>query len=88
MSDGGFRRNGSVGAIRTHDAATLAEPWRRAVLALFVRENWLDEDAAAAMPAWLHSGFSAYVGPAIAPADREAVLREGRAIVTGWWGRP
>ena len=61
-----------------HDAAVLAEAWRRAVLALFVRENWLEEAAAAAMLAWPHSGFSAYVGPAIAAEDRAAVLRVAR----------
>jgi hypothetical protein len=56
----------------------LVEVWRRAVLALFVREGWLEQDAAASMLAWPHSGFSAYVGPAIAAADRAAVLRVAR----------
>ena len=61
-----------------HDAAVLAEVWRRAVLALFVREGWLEQDAATSMLAWPHSGFSAYVGPAIAAEDRAAVLRVAR----------
>ena len=52
--------------------------WRRAVLALFVRERWLEQDAAASMLAWPHSGFSAYVGPAIASEDRATVLRVAR----------
>ncbi|MFM7295672.1 MAG: transposase [Planctomycetota bacterium] len=56
----------------------LAEAWRRAVLALFVREGWLEDAAAAAMLTWPHSGFSAYVGPAIAAEDRAAVLRVAR----------
>jgi hypothetical protein len=46
--------------------------------ALFVRESWLEQDAAASMLTWPHSGFSAYVGPAIAAADRAAVLRVAR----------
>ena len=39
----------------------LVEAWRRAVLAWFVREGWLDVDAAAAMLAWPHSGFGAHL---------------------------
>ena len=78
VSDGAFRRDGSFVAQAAHDAAVLAEAWRRAVLALFVRQDWLEEDAAAAMLSWPHSGFSAFVGPAIAAEDRAAVLRVAR----------
>ena len=78
VTDGGFRRDGSFVTQSAHDAAVLAEVWRRAVLALFVREGWLEQDAAASMLTWPHSGFSAYVGPAIAAADRAAVLRVTR----------
>ncbi len=63
VADGAFRRDGSFVAITVHDAAVLTETWRRAVLALFVRQGWLEADAAAAMLAWPHSGFSANVGP-------------------------
>ena len=62
----------------THDAAVLAEAWRRAVLSLFVRQGWLEEDAATSMLAWPHSGFGAHVGPAIDADDRAAVLRVAR----------
>jgi hypothetical protein len=48
------------------------------VLVLCVRESWLEQDAAASMLAWPHSRFSASVGPAIAAADRAAVLRVAR----------
>ena len=75
MTDGAFRRDGGFVTQSAHDAAMLVEAWRRAVLSLFVRENWLEQDAAASMLAWPHSGFSAYVGPAIAAEDRAAVLR-------------
>ena len=40
VTDGGFRRDGSFVTQTAHDAAVLAEAWRHAVLALFVRENW------------------------------------------------
>jgi hypothetical protein len=63
VTDGAFRRDGSFVAITVHDAAVLAEAWRRAVLALFVRQGWLEADAAAAMLSWPHSGFSAHGGP-------------------------
>jgi hypothetical protein len=78
LTDGGFRRDGSFVTQWSHDAVVLAEAWRRAVLAMFVREGWLEEEAAASMLTWPHSGFSAYVGPAIAAADRAAVLRVAR----------
>ncbi len=47
-----------------------------AVLSLLVREGWLEQDAAASMLAWPHSGFSAYVGPAIAAETRAAVASD------------
>ncbi len=78
VTDGAFRRDGRFVTQTTHDAAMLVEVWRRTVLALFVRESWLEQDAAASMLAWPHSGFSAYVGPAIAAEDRAAVLRVAR----------
>ena len=78
VTDGAFRRDGSFVTQRSHDAAMLAEAWRRAVLALFVRQDWLEQDAATSMLSWPHSGFSAYAGPAIAAEDRVAVLRVAR----------
>jgi hypothetical protein len=64
--------------ISAHDAVVLTEAWRRAVLALFVRQGWLEEDAATSMLAWPHSGFSAHVGPRIEREDRAGVLRVAR----------
>jgi len=78
VTDGTFRRDGSFVAMTAHDAAVLAEAWRRAVLALFVRQGWMEEDAAVAMLSWPHSGFSAHVGPRIEPEDRASVLRVAR----------
>jgi hypothetical protein len=52
------------------------EAWRRSVLAEFVRRGRLEEDAARAMLGWPHSGFGAYLGPAI--EEREGLLRVAR----------
>jgi len=76
MTDGGFRRDGTFVPLPTPDAAVLEEAWRRAVLAEFVRQGWLEEDQAAGMLAWPHSGFGAYLGPRI--EEREGLLRVAR----------
>jgi hypothetical protein len=78
VTDGAFRRDGSFVAITVHDAGVLTEAWRRAVLARFVRQGWLEEDAAAAMLSWPHSGFSARMERRIEPEDRASVLRVAR----------
>lgn len=41
-----------------------------------MRQGWLEEDEAAGMLAWPHSGFGAYLGPRI--EQREGVLRVAR----------
>jgi len=76
MSDGAFHRDGGFVALPVPDAAVLEELWRRAVLGEFVRQGWLEEDAAAAMMSWPHSGFGAYLGPCI--EEREGLLRVPR----------
>ncbi len=76
LSDGAFRRDGTFVPLPPPNPAVLEELWRRQVLAWFVRQGWLDEDAAAGMLAWPHSGFGAYVGPSI--EEREGVLRVAR----------
>ena len=40
-----------------HDTVRLTEAFRRAVLRLFVRLELFDEDQAAGMRTWPHSGF-------------------------------
>ena len=59
LTDGAFRRDGTFVPLPPPDPAVLEEVWRRAVLAEFVRQGWLEEDAAAGMRAWPHSGFGA-----------------------------
>ena len=76
MSDGAFCRDGSFVPLPEPDAPVLEELWSRSVLAAFVRQGWLDEDAAAGMLAWPHSGFGACLGPRI--KDGAALLRVAR----------
>jgi hypothetical protein len=59
MSDGAFRRDGTFVRLPEPEPTVLEEAWRRAVLAEFVRRGWFEEDEAAAMLAWPHSGFGA-----------------------------
>jgi hypothetical protein len=74
LTDGAFRRDGRFVPAATHNPGVLTEVVRGAVLSLFVRAGWLEEDAAAAILAWPHSGFSAHAGPRIEPEDREGLL--------------
>ena len=67
VTDSAFRRDGTFVAMTAHDPAVLAEAWRRAVLRMFVRRGWLEEDAPASLLAWPHSGFGAHVGSRIEP---------------------
>jgi Putative transposase/Transposase zinc-binding domain len=78
MTDGGFTRDGRLLAAPAHDPAVLEESFRRAVLAWFARAGWLDEEAAAAMLAWPHSGFGAHIGPLIQGDDRASLTRVAR----------
>jgi hypothetical protein len=76
MSDGAFGRDGRFVPLPLPEPAVLEGLWQRTVLAEMVRRGWLEEEAATAMLAWPHSGFGAYVGPAI--VDREGLLRVAR----------
>jgi hypothetical protein len=57
VTDGGFRPDGTFVSWPAHDTARLTEAFRRAVLRLFVRRELFDEDQAAGMLGWPHSGF-------------------------------
>jgi hypothetical protein len=75
LTDGAFRRDSTFLPAPVHEPAVLEQAWRRAVLAAFVGEGWLGEEAASAMLALPHSGFGAHVGPRIVGEDRESLLR-------------
>lgn len=65
VTDGGFRPDGTF--VRWpgwpgHDTAPLTEAFRRAVLRLFVRGGLFEEDQAAGMLQWPHSGSHVHAG--------------------------
>ncbi len=80
VTDGGFRPDGTFVTWPAHDTARLTEAFRRAVLRLFVRVDLFDEDQAAGMLTWPHSGFHVHtavvrrvaIGSSFANAARRA----------------
>jgi hypothetical protein len=47
LTNGVFRRDGTFVPLPPHEPTVLEEAWRRAVLAWFVRQGWLEQDDAA-----------------------------------------
>jgi Putative transposase len=78
VTDGGFRPDGTFVAWPAHDTARLTEAFRRAVLRLFVRLALLDEDQAAGMLTWPHSGFHVHTAVWIPEDDRAFATRLAR----------
>ena len=81
MTDGGFRPDGTF--VRwpgwpAYDSAALSEAFRRAVLRLFVRRGFFDEDQAEGMLQWPHSGFHVHAGVGVSEDDRPFALRLAR----------
>ena len=75
VTDGGFRLDGTFVTWPAHDTARLTEALRRAVRRRFVRLALFDEDQAAGMLPWPHSGFHVHT------AVWEAPLGSRRTIV-------
>ena len=73
VTDGAFRRDGTLVPLPVPEPAVLEESWRRSLLAEFVRRGWLEEEAATGRLGWPHSGFGAYIGPRI--EEREGLLQ-------------
>ena len=63
-----------------YDSAALSEAFRRAVLRLFVRRGFFDEDQAEGMLQWPHSGFHVHAGVGVSEDDRPFALRHGRCV--------
>ncbi len=78
VTDGGFRPDGTFVTWPAHDAAQLTEAFRRAVLRLFVRLELFDEDQAAGMLTWPHSGFHVHTAVWVAEDDRAFATRLAR----------
>ena len=78
VTDGGFRPDGTFVAWPAHDTARVTEAFRRAVLRLFVRVALFDEDQAAGMLTWPHSGFHGYTAVWVPEDDRAFATRLAR----------
>ena len=61
-----------------HNTARLSEAFRRAVLWLFVRLGLFDEDQAAGMRTWPHSGFHVHTAVWVPEEDRACATRLAR----------
>ena len=75
VTDGGFRPDGTFVSWPVHDTARLTEAFRRAVLRLFVRLALFDEDQAAGMLTWPHSGFHVHTAVWVPEVDRAFATR-------------
>ncbi len=78
VTDGGFRPDGTFVARPVHDTARLTEAFRRAVLRLFVRLDLFDEEQAAGMLTWPHSGFHVPTAVWVSEDDRAVATRLAR----------
>ena len=78
VTDGGFRPDGTFVSWPVHDTARLTEAFRRAVLRLFVRLALFDEDQAAGMLTWPHSGFHVHTAVWVSEDDRAFATRLAR----------
>jgi len=78
VTDGGFRPDGTFVSSPALDTARLTDAFRRAVLRLFVRFELFDEDQAAGMLTWPHSGFHVHTAVWVAEDDRAFATRLAR----------
>ena len=78
VTDGGFRPDGTFVSWPARDTVRLTEAFRRAVLRLFVRVELFDEDQAAGMRTWPHSGFHVHTAVWIPEDDRAFAKRRAR----------
>ena len=78
VTDGGFRPDGTFVAWPVPDTARLTAAFRRAVLRLFVRLEFVDEEQAAGMLTWPHSGFHVDTAVWVPEDDRAFAIRLAR----------
>lgn len=78
MTDGGFRPDGTFVSWPAPNTARLTEAFRRAVLRHFVRLEPFDEDQAAGMLTWPHSGFHVHTAVWVSEDDRAFATRLAR----------
>ena len=85
VTDGGFRADGTFVPWPALDTARVTEAFRRAVLRLFVRLDLFDEDQAAGMLTWPHSGFHVHTAVWVPEDDRAFATRLARYYRLTFW---
>jgi hypothetical protein len=78
VTDGGFRQDGTFVSWPAHDTVRLTEAFRRAVRRLLVRLELFDEERAAGMLTWPHSGFHVHSAVWVPEDDRAFATRLAR----------
>jgi hypothetical protein len=78
VTDGGFRQDGTFVSWPAHDTVRLTEAFRRAVRRLLVRLELFDEERAAGMLTWPHSGCHVHTAVWVPEDDRALATRLAR----------
>jgi len=81
VSAGAFDREGAFTPLALPLANVAVELLRRRVIRMLVRRGRLEEDAAAGLLSWKHSGFSVHHAIRVDPCDTESVERLCRYLV-------
>ena len=81
VSAGVFSGEGVFTPLPLPPADVVEELFRRRVIRMLVRRGRLDEDAAAGLLSWRHSGFSVHHAIRVEPDDRAGVERLCRYLV-------
>ncbi len=77
-TDGAFRPDGTFVPLGTHALAVLTEAFRRAVLRAFVQHGLFNDEVAASMLAWPHSGFHVHNAVRLDGEDLRGTLQLAR----------
>jgi hypothetical protein len=81
VSGGVFNRQGEFTPLAVPPAGVAEELFRRRVIRMLVRRGRLEEDAAAGLLSWQHSGFSVHHAIRVEPQDTQGVERLCRYLV-------
>jgi hypothetical protein len=81
VSAGVLNREGVFTPLQLPPAGVAEELFRRRVIRMLVRRGRLEEDAAAGLLSWRHSGFSVHSAIRVEPGDKEGVERLSRYLV-------
>ena len=81
MSAGVLNREGVFTPLQLPPAGVAEQLFRRRVIRMLVRRGRLEEDAAAGLLSWRHSGFSVHSAIRVEPGDKEGVERLSRYLV-------